>query len=134
MTMKKEKNNEKEDNVPRLIPARMLNEFTYCPRLCYIEWIQGDFVDSVDTLDGKYKHRRVDEDKGFIPVDPSTPFHSRSVYLSGTETGVVAKIDLVEGVEGKVMPVDYKRGKVPDVPGDSYEPERVRFALRVFFL
>lgn len=38
----------------------MLNEFAYCPRLCYIEWIEGEFVDSEDTVDGRFKHRRVD--------------------------------------------------------------------------
>jgi hypothetical protein len=32
-----------------LLPARMLNEFTYCPRLAYLEWVQGEFVDSADT-------------------------------------------------------------------------------------
>ena len=26
---------------PELVPARMLNEYTYCPRLCYMEWVQG---------------------------------------------------------------------------------------------
>lgn len=25
-----------------LIPVRMLNEFTYCPRLAYLEWVQGN--------------------------------------------------------------------------------------------
>lgn len=29
---------------PDLIPARMLNEFSYCPRLCYLEWVQGEFA------------------------------------------------------------------------------------------
>lgn len=24
-----------------LIPARMLNEFAYCPRLAYLEWVPG---------------------------------------------------------------------------------------------
>lgn len=38
----------------------MLNEFAYCPRLCYIEWIEGEFVESEDTVDGRFKHRRVD--------------------------------------------------------------------------
>jgi len=36
-----------DEDVSDLIPARMLNEFAYCPRLCYIEWVQGEFADSV---------------------------------------------------------------------------------------
>ena len=38
---------------PELVPARMLNELTYCPRLCYMEWVQGEFAHSADTLDGR---------------------------------------------------------------------------------
>jgi hypothetical protein len=30
-----------QDDVPALVPARMLNEFAYCPRLAYLEWSQG---------------------------------------------------------------------------------------------
>ena len=28
---------------PELVPARMLNEYAYCPRLAYLEWVQGEF-------------------------------------------------------------------------------------------
>ena len=27
---------------PDLLPARMVNEFAYCPRLAYMEWVQGN--------------------------------------------------------------------------------------------
>ena len=34
--------------------ARMLNEFAYCLRLCYLEWVQRQFAENVgsDCLDG----------------------------------------------------------------------------------
>ena len=38
--------------IPDLVPARMLNEYAYCPRLAYLEWVQGEFADSVDTIEG----------------------------------------------------------------------------------
>jgi len=25
-----------------LLPARMANEYQYCPRLAYLEWVQGE--------------------------------------------------------------------------------------------
>ena len=50
-----------------LVPARMLNEYTYCPRLCYLEWVQGEFAHSADTLDGRFQHRRVDQLAGDLP-------------------------------------------------------------------
>ena len=53
---------------PHLIPARMLNEFVYCPRLFYYEFVEGVFVESADTLRGKALHRRVDSGKGEMPA------------------------------------------------------------------
>lgn len=38
------------DAAPGPFSARMLNEFGYCPRLCYLEWLQGEFADSADTF------------------------------------------------------------------------------------
>src|SRR5437016_2449605 len=53
--------------LPDLLPARMLNEFVYCPRLFYYEWVEGAFKHSVDTLDGEAKHSRVDTEPGAMP-------------------------------------------------------------------
>ena len=30
-----------DDGDAPLIPARMVNEWVYCPRLAYLEWIEG---------------------------------------------------------------------------------------------
>src|SRR5512136_505122 len=104
-----------DEDVSNLIPARMLNEFAYCPRLCYIEWIQGEFLDSVDTVDGRFQHRRVDRGPGKIPEDEFQAVHARSVYLSGQEAGITCRIDLLEGEGSLVTPVDYKRGEAPEI-------------------
>ena len=114
-------------NFPELIPARMLNEFAYCPRLCYIEWVQGEFLDSADTVDGRFQHRRVDTASGKA-FDELETFHARSVYLSGA--GITCRIDLLEGDGGQVTPVDYKRGEAPDIPEGAYEPERVQLCAQ----
>ena len=52
---------------PAVIPARMLNEFVYCPRLFYYEFVEGVFVESADTVRGKTLHRRVDSGQGDLP-------------------------------------------------------------------
>ncbi|MBU6402287.1 MAG: hypothetical protein KGS61_18365, partial [Verrucomicrobia bacterium] len=49
------------------IPARMLNEFVYCPRLFYYEFVEGVFVESADTLRGGALHQRVDSGSGAMP-------------------------------------------------------------------
>lgn len=100
-----------------LVPARMLNEFVYCPRLFYLEWVQGEFADSADTVDGRFRHSRVDQDGGALPApgeaEEGERIHARSVALSSAALSVTARIDLVEDDGDEVMPVDYKRGKTP---------------------
>jgi CRISP-associated protein Cas1 len=120
-------------DVPELIPARMLNELAYCPRLAYLEWVQGDFADSADTVDGRHQHRRVDKEGGDLPPADQLSaegeggrLHARSVYLSAPQARLVARIDLVEAEGGAVRPIDYKRGEAPDVPEGAWEPERVQ--------
>jgi CRISPR-associated protein Cas1 len=38
------------DDVPSQVPVRMVNEFEYCPRLFYLEWVQARFEDNPDTV------------------------------------------------------------------------------------
>ncbi len=110
-----------------LLPVRMLNEFAYCPRLFYLEWVQGEFVDNHYTVEGRTAHRRVDAREGRVPAPAEEkPFQVRSVALSSEVLGLSAKIDMVVGEAGQVCPVDYKRGKPPQNPERSYEPERVQ--------
>ena len=45
----------------------MLNEFVYCQRLFYYEFVEGVFVESADTLRGGAIHQRVDSGTGALP-------------------------------------------------------------------
>jgi CRISPR-associated protein Cas1 len=128
-----------DGDAPPLLPARMLNEFAYCPRLFYLEWVQGEWAESADTLDGTHVHRRVDHPSrdGLMPPDGEDEAprqHARSVDLSDAELGLIARIDLVEAQGDHATPVDYKRGKRPDVPGGAYEPERVQLCAQGLLL
>lgn len=101
------------------LPARMLNEFVYCPRLFYYEHVEGVFLHNADTKRGAALHTRVDAGKGALPpakssdeavdTNDSSPvenpkskienpevIHSRSVSLASDRLGVTAKMDLVE--------------------------------------
>jgi CRISPR-associated protein Cas1 len=125
------------DDSPELVPARILNEFAYCPRLAYIEWVQGEFADSADTVEGRHQHRRVDQESGAMPAADELgdeKLHARSVYLSAPHLGLVARIDLIEGDGMQVTPVDYKRGEAPDVPEGAWEPERVQVCAQGLIL
>lgn len=119
-----------------LLPARMVNEYQYCPRLAYLEWVQGEWADSADTVEGRHKHKRVDAGSGELPEPDESQerIHARSVTLSSARLGLIAKIDLVEGSGTEVTPVDYKRGKRPHVAKGAYDPERVQLCLQGMLL
>jgi len=116
----------------------MLNEYTYCPRLFYLEYVQQEFRHSADTLDGRLVHRRVDQEKGNMPapegLDSMPKLHARSVMVGSDTLGAVARIDLIESDDGRVVPVDYKRGAPPAIPEGAYEPERVQVCLQGLLL
>lgn len=134
------------------LPARMLNEFVYCPRLFYYEHVEGVFVDNADTVRGAAVHSRVDKGSGAMPAvdaeqgkvvsdgsaeeqrktitEPET-IHSRSVTLGSERLGVIAKLDLVEI---GVTPVEEENAaavSIDDVNADAGERPELLSRLKV---
>jgi len=100
---------------PNLVQARMLNEFVYCPRLFYLEWVDARWADSDDTAEGSFRHRSVEKKESVVPPPEDVELMSRrtTVRVSSERLGVVAVIDWVEADGGKVTPVDLKKGAPP---------------------
>jgi CRISPR-associated protein Cas1 len=148
---------------PELVPARMINESLYCERLLYLEWAQGEFTDNAFTVEGRAAHRRADQPGGRLPPappavestsdaaaetatgsettaateasEPDRPYVARTLWLSSERLGITAKIDVVEGdADGRVIPIEYKRGKAPDLPEGAYLPERAQLCAQVLLL
>jgi CRISP-associated protein Cas1 len=122
-----------------LIPARMLNELVYCPRLFYLEHVAGEWEESADTVAGKRVHRRVDAKSSALPGPNELPddINARSVTVSSETEGIIAKLDLIEAVDGAVTPVDYKRGAAPDptrVAGGVWPADRVQMGAQLLAL
>lgn len=125
--------------LPDYLPARMVNEFTYCPRLFYLEWVDGVFQDSADTIEGRVQHKRVDSKASPLPEPEeltAETIHSRSVTLTSESLRVVAKMDLVEAAQSAVTPVDYKHGRPRETPGglDLWPADRVQLGLQMLIL
>ncbi|MCC7177115.1 MAG: CRISPR-associated endonuclease Cas1 [Acidobacteria bacterium] len=98
----------------------MLNEFVYCPRLFFYEWVDGVFRHNADTVEGAQKHEKGDEKEDDLPEADALEgerVKARGVMLASDQLGLVAKMDLVEAAQGAVTPVDYKRGRPRD--GDA---------------
>ena len=128
--------------LPELLPARMVNEYVYCPRLFFYEWVQGVFRGNADTADGQAHHRRVDTEPGALPPPSELELagiRARSVELSSERLGLIAKMDLVETVAAEsdaptpaVQPVDYKRGRPMETDSGpaAWPADRVQVAVQ----
>jgi CRISPR-associated protein Cas1 len=122
------------DELPGLVPARMVNEFTYCPRLFHLEWVQGQFEHNADTAEGKWRHRAVDRPAGRAPLPAEGEVaKATSVHLGSERLGLIAVIDVLESKDGKVRPVDTKKGRPPS-HGPAWEPELVQLCVQGLLL
>jgi len=132
---------------PDLLPVRMLNEYAYCPRLFHLMHVEGRWADNVYTEEGHEVHRRIDRIDHVLP-DPEdadatsedagqgepAPTISRSVQLGSETLGISGKLDPVSTVADEAVPVDTKRGRPPDNPERSWEPERVQLMAQGLLL
>lgn len=100
--------------------------------------VDGEWADSGDTEEGRRAHVRIDRGSGRLPspeeMAEQPDFALRSVMLASEGLGIIAKMDLVEGDDGTVTPVDTKKGKRPHVAEGAYEPERVQVCAQALIL
>ena len=122
------------EEVPELVPARMLNEYAYCPRLFFLEWVDQLWAPNTDTAEGDHTHRRVDAGGGAVPLPGEGEVRAaRSVELSSERLGIIAKLDLLEGADGSVTPVDTKKGR-PARDGTAWDADAVQVCAQVLLL
>jgi CRISPR-associated exonuclease Cas4/CRISPR-associated protein Cas1 len=121
-----------------LVPARMVNEWVYCPRLAFLEWAHGEWADSADTTAGRRDH--LASDTGRAPALPAPyeldteKLRTRRVSLGSEALGLTALIDILDAEDGAVVPVDVKTGKRPHVAEGAYLPERVQVCVQGLLL
>ncbi len=122
----------------------VLHQFAYCPRRAYLMHSEGLMAHNFFTEDGKRVHRRVDRvDHVLEPsvVQEATPEDederptiSRSVMLTCADIGLTGKLDLISAAGDEAVPIETKRGRVPDNPERSWEPERVQLMAQALLL
>jgi CRISPR-associated exonuclease Cas4 len=91
------------------VPISALTHFIYCQRRCALVHIEQLWAENRYTAEGQVLHERVDSHEktkiGGVRVVRTLPIRSSRLGLSG-------QADVVEfHAEGKVMPVEYKRGR-----------------------
>lgn len=116
-----------------LVPARIVNEHVYCPRLAWLEWEARAFTDNLDTAEGTDAHRRVDQEHGELPTDDSDA-HATSLTMSSERLGVLARIDRVERRGSDTVPVETKHGRPRRGAMPVWPPELAQIAVQALLL
>ena len=122
-----------------LVPARMVNEWVYCPRLAYLEWVQGEWAGNADTAAGDAAHKPTKRGRAPAlpepePVEEGAALKTRRLLLASEALGVTAEIDILEVEDGACTPVDVKAGRRPHVAEGAYLPERVQLCVQGLLL
>ncbi len=86
---------------PPLMPVRRLQNYAFCPRQFYFQWVENVFLENADTVEGSAVHRQVDKPSA-LPEDPKElelpeGARLRSLQLESETLGLVGKIDVCEG-------------------------------------
>jgi CRISP-associated protein Cas1 len=121
-----------------LIPVRALNQVTYCPRLYWLEYVEGLMIVNEYVADGVIKHSRVDDARtAFRARKERDVIHTRSVSLASEHLGLTGKLDLIEEKEGAIYPVEYKRSSAPtaaDGQATYWDNDAVQLCAQGFLL
>ncbi|HXG11749.1 MAG TPA: CRISPR-associated endonuclease Cas1 [Gemmataceae bacterium] len=97
-----------------LIPVRALNQVTYCPRLYFLQYVDGVMPRNEHVEEGLFDHRRiVQSDLAGRTRKEGDALHTRSVALSSERLGITGVLDLIEEKDGVVYPVETKHGSAP---------------------
>lgn len=122
------------DSNSDLIPVRMLTQYSYCPRLAYMEWVQGEFAYSADVVEGTQKHKNVDTPAKKSTDTSQDTIHAKSVLVSDEKLGIIAKIDVMDISENVAIPIEYKRGRTPANSTNAWEDHMIQLCAQGLLL
>jgi CRISPR-associated protein Cas1 len=126
------------------MPVRRLNNFVYCPRLFYFQWVENIFQESADTVAGSTIHRNVDapsrlDDEKAKALGENLPEGAklRSLRLESESLGLIGVVDIVEGGPDGAEIIDYKKGSARrGAEGErvAKEPDAIQVAAHALLL
>ena len=117
-----------------LVQVSLLARYVYCRRLGYMEWVQNEFESNADVVEGEYHHRNVDVPRGANAAGDGETIHATSVAMSDHGLGLTTKMDLLEVHGRRAVPVEYKKGRVPDTPERARENYMVQLCAQGLLL
>lgn len=95
-----------------------LNQYAFCPHRCWRMFSAGEFADNQYTIEGTTLHERVHTMGENIRDDI---LQVRAIWLKSDKYRLIGKSDLIESVDGRFFPVEYKRGKKGEWDNDELQ-------------
>ena len=93
---------------PEPLSISALAQYTYCPRRAALILLEGEWEDNEFTLCGTRAHENVDIPQGLLREGV---WVERGLPLWSERLGLTGRADVVEFVEGRPYPVEYKVGQ-----------------------
>lgn len=101
-----------------MLSISYLNALEYCPRRFYYECALSEFIDNAHTVEGNMLHER--SDSGLRTLENGiTTF--RRVWVWSDRLRLSGFADVVEEQEGKLIPIEYKKGKMGEWLNDHVQ-------------
>ena len=100
------------------VPIAALNQYSYCAHRCWRMFCAGEFVENRFTIEGTSLHDRV-HSVGEGTRDEVVQV--RAIWLRSERFGLIGKSDLVEMVDKRVIPVEYKRSAKGEWGNDALQ-------------
>jgi CRISPR-associated exonuclease Cas4 len=91
-----------------MVPFSALNALEYCPRRFYYEHVQAEMFINAFVLEGQLLHQRVDQPAAFAEKGVE---RIHRLYLCSERLRAAGYLDLLEEEAGKLVPIEYKRGR-----------------------
>ncbi|MBI5648966.1 MAG: CRISPR-associated protein Cas4 [Chloroflexi bacterium] len=104
--------------LPDYLPVSMLNAFAYCPRRFWIEFVNAEMEINAHVLEGQIKHERA-HTSGIQHEGAEAT--ARRVYVYSDQLRVTGFADLIEIEQGRVTPVEYKKGVLGKWLNDHFQ-------------
>jgi CRISPR-associated exonuclease Cas4 len=100
------------------IPIAALNQYTYCPHRCWRMFCAGEFEENQYTIEGTSLHERVHT---LGEGQRAETYQVRAIWLKSERYGLIGKADLIEELDGRLYPVEYKRSAKGEFENDALQ-------------
>lgn len=100
------------------LPLAYLNAWEYCQRRFYLEYVLGEMEINEHIIQGNHLHRNINE-AGTI-TEGKLHIH-RQQWVWSDRLKIKGIIDAVEEMDGLLLPLEYKKGKMGKHLNDHFQ-------------